>query len=97
MQFLSINDIEGQLLTEDQNGRTWQTQSDHGNITKQAVFRGKTVSHSFSTPANILFVRGMGKVNQTNVWSNDIVQLKENELCSVTNIGDTNLIYLIFS
>jgi hypothetical protein len=45
-----------------------------------------------------LFVRGMGKVNDThNVWSNDIIQLKEGDVCEIENIGDTNLVYLIFA
>jgi hypothetical protein len=40
----------------------------------------------------------MGKVNDThNVWSNDIIQLKEGDVCEIENIGDTNLVYLIFA
>jgi len=98
MKFLNITDIEGNLVEENTNGRTWQANGDYGAITKQVIFRGKKVSYNVATFVNIMFVRGMGKVNNThNVWSNDIIQLKEGDVCEIENIGETNLVYLIFA
>ena len=96
MKVLSINDIEGNLIAEDSNGRTWESNGDYAAITKQVVFRSRTISHSVETFVSILFIRGQGKINDTNVWANDIVQLRKGDVCDITNTGDTNLVYLIF-